>query len=81
MRLGEAKVQLDCPVPSGVVLVGLPGRTVSVDKVVAGGLSKKLAEVLVGEGKPFDRWCTVTEYNSKLRATDPNVSEIPICKE
>jgi hypothetical protein len=80
LRQDESRVELDCPVPPGVLLVGLPGRRVTVDEGIAAGLSRRLAETLLASGSTFDRWCEAKEFEQPPLLPEGRNIDVPVSK-
>jgi hypothetical protein len=73
---GESRVEVECEIKDGIHLIAVPGRQVSVDELLAIGLSKTLADMFSG-AHDAAQWCVAQEF-----ARDPNpppdVTKIPV---
>jgi hypothetical protein len=62
IQSGEDRTELDCPLEAESLVVGLPGRKLSVDEILEAGLSKNLADLFASSELTYARWCTVEEF-------------------
>src|SRR5688572_1766006 len=78
LRHGHKQIRIECPVPEGAWLVGMPGRAVTTSEAMAAGMSSNLAGLMVIGHEGADRWCVVEYLESKPRLPGASSSKIPI---
>ena len=57
VKSGEERVDVDCAIPDGWELVGIPAGNVQANELVAVGLAAEIAEMLVRGDDDDARWC------------------------
>jgi hypothetical protein len=78
LRQGAQQIQVDCAVQEPLLLVGLPGRKITVDELTKAGLSKDAADTLATSSLQRSRWCSVEEFEYIPPAPNDKRKEIPI---
>lgn len=68
VRRGAAVVHVACDLGDQLFLVGLPGRQVTVDELLAAGVTREVAESLSQSDLIGDKWCAVAVADSPASA-------------
>jgi hypothetical protein len=81
VRHGDRTVEVDCPVPAGRLLVGMPAGNVSIDDMTAAGLSRDVAEALRPTlSQSTSIWCAREEYEQPATIPEGTDIDIPVAR-